>query len=141
MIGTIVSFIKPDFSASKVLNLMLASFFIAVILRPFGYDKKINFDMDLKNEATTFSYEKSQQYLKQMQLTAAARSVKEKIEQALKKKNFDFSEVQISMNTDKDDGIFISEVIIRGVKSEQKQQIYDFIKKEFELDCSVSEND
>lgn len=140
IIGTIISFIKPDFSASKVLGFMLSTFFIAVILNPFGYAKKLNFNLDIDKEASTFSYKESKEYLKQMQLSAAAKSVKEKIEQALNKKNFEFSQVEISMNTDKNDSIFISEVVIKGVNSSQKQKIYDYIKKEFNLDCSVKEN-
>lgn len=140
IIGTIISFIKPDFSASKVLGFMLSTFFIAVILNPFGYAKKLNFNLDIDKEASTFSYAESKEYLKQMQLSAAAKSVKEKIEQALNKKNFEFSQVEISMNTDKNDSIFISEVVIKGVNSFQKQKIYDYIKKEFNLDCSVREN-
>ena len=140
IIGTIISFIKPDFSASKVLGFMLSTFFIAVILNPFGYAKKLNFNLDIDKEASTFSYKESKEYLKQMQLSAAAKSVKEKIEQALNKKKFEFSQVEISMNTDKNDSIFISEVVIKGVNSNQKQKIYDYIKKEFNLDCSVKEN-
>ena len=140
VIGAIISFIKPDFSASKVLNFMLGTFFIAVLLNPFANGKRLNLDMDFKSEATTVSYSESREYLKQMQLSAAARSVKEKIEQALNKKGFDFNEVEISMNTDKNAGIFISEGIVTGVPSHQKQKIYDYIKKEFKLDCSVREN-
>ena len=140
VIGTIISFIKPDFSTSKVLNFMLGTLFIAVILNPFAYAKKINLDLNTEYETTTFSYSQSGEYLKSMQLSAAARSVKEKIEQALKKKNFEFSEVQISMNTDKNGSIFISEVLINGVNPHQKQKIYDYIKKEFNIDCSVREN-
>ena len=140
VIGTIISFIKPDFSGSKVLGFMLSTFFIAVILNPLGYAKKINADLDIKSEATSFSYENSGEYLKQMQLSAAARSVKDKIEQALRKKNFDFGEVQISMNSDKSGGIFISEVVISGADSHRKQEIHDYIKEEFNLECSVKEN-
>lgn len=140
IIGTLISFIKPDFSASKVMGFMLSTFFIAVILNPLGHAKRIDFDIDLNNQSTTFSYENSGEYLKQMQLSAAAKSVKEKIEQALKKKKYDFSEVQISMNTDKDDSIFISEVVVTGVNLNQAQEIYNYIKSEFNLDCSVREN-
>ena len=140
VIGTVISFLKPDFSASKVLNFMLGTFFIAVILNPFGYSKKIKTDFDFNTEYTTFSYSRSREYLKSMQLNAAAKSVKEKIEQALKKKKFEFSEVEISMNTDKNDSIFISEVVVSGVNPHRKQQIYDYIKKEFKIDCSVREN-
>ena len=140
IIGTIISFIKPDFSTSKVLNFMLGTFFIAVILNPFSYSKKIDLSFDNDFESTTFSYSRSQEYLKSMQLSAAARSVKDKIEQALKKKKFNFREVQISMNTDKNSSIFISEALIIGVEPHQKQKIYDYIKKEFNIDCSVREN-
>lgn len=138
--GVIISFIKPNRSLGKLLDIMVGIFLIAAIVSPFTSSVPLEKQLDISVPDTAFDEKTASEYYRNSRINAAADSVKKELESALKKKKYTFEDVDVSMNIDKNNSIFISEVIITGVDSRHKQKIFDYIKKEYNLEVSVREN-
>ena len=134
----VISFLKPHLKFDKVLKLALSAFLCIALISPFIGAKNLHISFDgIQEKEQQQLQKKGEDFLMRAQVNAAADNVKKEIENRLRQKDFTFREVTVSMNIDTQENISINEIAVSGVPRQQRQALYDMLKKELSLEVTV----
>ena len=138
LISALIHYFIPSFKFEKVIKIGLVAFLMIAVVMPFTGANKPNISAFFESEVNASSLQKQgEDLLTKSVLNASAAQVKEVLEQALQKKGFAFSKIDVSMHTDRQNNIYINEITLFGVEEKARQRVHDYIKKNFDLEVTV----
>ena len=138
LISAVIHYFIPSLKFERVIKFGLIAFLIVAVVTPFTGTKKTELPSFFKNESEIAALQKQgNDLMTEKILNASASQIKQTLLQALQKKGYTVSKIDVSMHTDKENNIYINEITLFGVEEKSRQRVHDYLKKNFNLEVTV----